>query len=162
MGLRGNDLRHLYFTDSRVPAENVLGEPGEGFRIAMHILNNGRLSLGTGSVGGAKAVLDLAIEHVKRRRQFDRPLADFELVQDKIAWMVSYLFGLESMAYLTTSAKSRRASSPGIRQTALCSSPGARATCAIDPTRRSSVTCASFPSSRAQTTSCASSSASRG
>jgi acyl-CoA dehydrogenase family protein 9 len=102
MGLRGNDLRHLYFQDIRVPAENVLGEPGEGFRIAMHILNNGRLSLGTGSVGGAKAVLDLAIEHVKRRRQFDRPLADFELVQDKIAWMVSYLFGLESMAYLTT------------------------------------------------------------
>jgi acyl-CoA dehydrogenase family protein 9 len=102
MGLQGNDLRHLYFRDVRVPAENVLGEPGEGFKIAMHVLNNGRLSLGTGSVGGAKAVLDLAIEHVKERRQFGRRLADFELVQDKIGWMVSYLFGLESMAYLTT------------------------------------------------------------
>jgi acyl-CoA dehydrogenase family protein 9 len=102
MGLRANDLRRLYFKDVRVPKENVLGEPGDGFRIAMHVLNNGRMSLGTGSVGGAKRVLDLAIRHVKERRQFDTALADFELVQDKIGWMVSYLFGLESMAYLTT------------------------------------------------------------
>jgi acyl-CoA dehydrogenase family protein 9 len=102
MGLRGNDLRRLYYRDVKVPAENVLGEPGDGFKIAMQILNNGRLSLGTGSVGGAKRLLDLTIEHVKERKQFGRPLADFELVQDKIGWMVSYLFGLESMAYLTT------------------------------------------------------------
>src|SRR4051794_3233414 len=102
MGLRANDLRRLYFKDVRVPKENVLGEPGEGFRIAMHVLNNGRLSLGTGSVGGSKRLLDLALAHVRERRQFGRPLADFELVQDKIGWMVSYLFGLEAMAYLTT------------------------------------------------------------
>jgi acyl-CoA dehydrogenase family protein 9 len=101
MGLRGNDLRRLRFNDLKVPAENVLGEPGEGFHIAMHILNNGRLSLGTGSVGATKGLLDRVIEHTKERHQFGRPLADFELVQDKIAWMVSYLFGLESMAYLT-------------------------------------------------------------
>ena len=68
MGLRGNDLRRLYFKDVRVPAENVLGEPGEGFRIAMQILNNGRIGLGTGSVGAAKELLDLAIDHVKERR----------------------------------------------------------------------------------------------
>ena len=48
MGLRGNDLRRLYFNDVRVPAENVLGEPGEGFHIAMTVLNNGRIGLGTG------------------------------------------------------------------------------------------------------------------
>jgi alkylation response protein AidB-like acyl-CoA dehydrogenase len=101
MGLRGNDLRRLYYKDVRVPPENVLGEPGEGFRVAMQILNNGRIGLGTGSVGGAKKLLDLSIDHVKERRQFDQPLADFELVQDKIGWMVSYLFGLESMCYLT-------------------------------------------------------------
>jgi acyl-CoA dehydrogenase family protein 9 len=101
MGLRGNDLRHLYFKDVRVPPENVLGEPGEGFRIAMQVLNNGRIGLGTGSVGATKGLLDRAIDHVTERRQFDRPLADFELVQDKIGWMVSYLFGLESMCYLT-------------------------------------------------------------
>src|SRR5215210_5702099 len=101
MGLRGNDLRRLYFHDVRVPPDNVLGEPGEGFRIAMHVLNNGRLSLGTGSVGATKRLLDLTIQHVKERRQFGRALGEFELVQDKVAWMVSYLFGLESMTYLT-------------------------------------------------------------
>ncbi|TMM13077.1 MAG: acyl-CoA dehydrogenase [Actinobacteria bacterium] len=102
MGLRGNDLRKLHYRDVRVPAENVLGEPGDGFKIAMQILNNGRLSLGTGSVGASKWMLDRVIAHAKERRQFGRPLADFELVQDKIGWMVSFTFGLESMAYLTT------------------------------------------------------------
>ncbi len=101
MGLRGNDLRRLYFNDVRVPPENVLGDPGDGFRIAMQVLNNGRIGLGTGSVGATKRLLDLAIDHVKERRQFDRQLADFELVQDKVGWMVSHLFGLESTCYLT-------------------------------------------------------------
>src|SRR5699024_4092297 len=78
------------------------GKPGDGYRIAMQILNNGRMSLGTGSVGLAKRLLDLAIEHVTERRQFGQPLADFDMVEDKIGWMVSYLCGLESMAYLTT------------------------------------------------------------
>ena len=101
MGLRANDLRRLYFTDVRIPPENVIGAPGEGFHIAMEVLNNGRIGLGTGSVGGAKKLLDLAIDHVTERRQFGQRLADFELVEEKISWMVSYLFGLESMAYLT-------------------------------------------------------------
>jgi acyl-CoA dehydrogenase family member 9 len=102
MGLRGNDLRPLHFRDVRVPSENVLGEPGEGFRIAMQILNNGRIGLGTGAVGLAKTLMDMTIDHVTTRRQFGRPLADFDQVEDKVGWMVSYLFGLESMAYLTT------------------------------------------------------------
>jgi acyl-CoA dehydrogenase family protein 9 len=102
MGLRGNNLTPLYFKDVRVPKENVLGEPGEGFRIAMQILNNGRMSLGTGAVGLGKRLLDLAIEHVTTRRQFGQPIGDFDMVEDKIAWMVSYLFGLEAMAYMTT------------------------------------------------------------
>ncbi len=101
MGLRGNDLRRLYFKDVRVPPENVLGEEGDGFRVAMQILNNGRIGLGTGSVGATKKLLDLTIDHVKERQQFGQPLADFELVQDKVGWMVSYLFGLEAMTYLT-------------------------------------------------------------
>ena len=101
MGLRANDLRRLYFKDVRVPAENVLGEPGEGFKIAMSVLNNGRIGLGTGSVGGAKRILNETIAHVAERRQFGQPLADFELVQDKVGWLVSYLFGLEAMCYLT-------------------------------------------------------------
>ncbi|MEV0163368.1 universal stress protein [Nonomuraea fuscirosea] len=102
LGLRGNDLRRLTFRDVRVPGENVLGEPGDGLRVAMHTLNNGRMSLGTGVVGATKRLIDLAIDHTTRREQFGRPLAEFELVEDKISWMVSYLYGFESMAYLTT------------------------------------------------------------
>ena len=102
MGLRGNHLCPVRFDDVRVPPENVLGEPGEGFHIAMQVLNNGRIGLGTGSVGLAKTLLDLAIEHVTTRRQFGRTLSEFDMVEDKIGWMVSYLFGLESLAYLTT------------------------------------------------------------
>jgi acyl-CoA dehydrogenase family member 9 len=66
------------------------------------VLNNGRLSLGTGAVGASKWLLDRVIPHVRERVQFERPLADFELVQEKIGWMVSFTFGLESMAYMTT------------------------------------------------------------
>jgi acyl-CoA dehydrogenase family member 9 len=102
LGLRGNHLCPVRFNDVRVPPENVLGEPGEGFHIATAVLNNGRLGLGTGAVGLAKRLLDLTIEHVTSRRQFGRAIGDFQVVEDKIAWMVSYLFGLESMAYLTT------------------------------------------------------------
>ncbi|GAA2691339.1 universal stress protein [Nonomuraea recticatena] len=102
LGLRGNDLRRLTFRDVRVPKENVLGEPGDGLRVAMHTLNNGRMSLGTGVVGATKRLIELAIDHTTRREQFGRPLAEFELVEDKISWMVSYLYGFESMAYLTT------------------------------------------------------------
>jgi acyl-CoA dehydrogenase family protein 9 len=102
MGLRGNHLCPVRFNDVRVPPENVLGEPGDGFHIAMQVLNNGRIGLGTGSVGLAKRLLDLAIEHVTLRRQFGRTLSEFDMVEEKIGWMVSYLFGLESLAYLTT------------------------------------------------------------
>ena len=174
MGLRGNDLRRLYFKDVRVPAENVLGEPGEGFRVAMQILNNGRIGLGTGSVGAAKQLLDLTIDHVKERRQFGQPLADFELVQDKIGWMVSYLFGLESMSYLTCGLvdagrprllagvrdlQGLRDRVPLVRRQPLAAArrrPGLPAH--ASPGRRSCATSASSRSSRAPTTCCAPSS----
>jgi acyl-CoA dehydrogenase family protein 9 len=123
MGLRGNDLRPLYFRDVKVPAENVLGEPGEGFRIAMEILNNGRIGLGTGSVGAAKGLLDRIIDHVKERHQFGGPLADLELVQDKVGWMVSHLFGLESMAYLTCGLVDRDVSDYSL-ESAVCKVSG--------------------------------------
>lgn len=102
MGLRGNDLRRLRFHNVRVPPDNLLGEPGDGFDIAMTVLNNGRMSLASGCVGATKRLLDLGIARVRDRNQFGRPIADFELVEEKIAWMVSYLFGLESMVYATT------------------------------------------------------------
>ncbi len=109
MGLRGNDLRKLRFRGVRVPAANVLGEEGDGFRIAMEILNNGRMSLGAGSAGSVRLLLDHAITHVQEREQFGRPLADFELVAQKIGQMSSHLYGLESMAYLTTGMVDRGA-----------------------------------------------------
>lgn len=102
LGLRGNSLRRVLFRDVKVPKDNVLGEPGEGFRVAMRTLNNGRMSLGTGAVGGAKRLISLAIEHTEQREQFGRPLSEFELVEDKVGWMVNYLYGLESMTYMTT------------------------------------------------------------
>ena len=176
MGLRGNDLRPLYFRDVKVPPENVLGEPGDGFRIAMAVLNNGRIGLGTGSVGATKGLLDRILDHVMDRRQFGGPLADLELVQDKIGWMVSYLFGVESMTYLTCglvdrgvpdywnrrSARCRERSSCGTPPTGCSSSRAARATCATSPTSAFSATSASSQSSRAPTTCCARSSRCRG
>ena len=123
MGLRANDLRKLHFNDVRVPAENVLGEPGEGFRIAMQILNNGRMSLGSGSVGGARKMFNLAVAHTSERRQFGQPLADFELVREKIGWMTSYLYGLESMGYMTTGLVDRGVSDYSL-ESAICKVAG--------------------------------------
>src|SRR3954469_13210487 len=170
MGLKGNHLCPVRFNDVRVPPENVLGEPGDGFHIAMQVLNNGRIGLGTGSVGLAKKLIDLAIEHVTTRRQFGKPLAEFDMVEEKIGWMVTYLFGLESMAYMTTglmdqgiddysssrrSARSPGPSSCGTPPTARCSSPAARATCATSPTSRSCATGSTARSRGAQHPPCA-------
>jgi acyl-CoA dehydrogenase family protein 9 len=101
-GLKANHLQRVHFKDVRVPAENLLGEPGDGFRIAMNTLNNGRMSMGTAISGGMKRFLQLSVEHTEARRQFGRPLADFEMVGDKLAWMTEQIYGVESMSYLTT------------------------------------------------------------
>ena len=170
MGLQANDLRRLHFNDVRVPPENVLGEPGQGFRVAMQILNNGRIGLGTGSVGGAKKLLDLAIEHVKERRQFGQPAGRLRAGpgQDRLDGHLPLRARVHVLPDLrpgrrrgapTTrssprSARSRGRSSSGTRPTAPSSSPAARATCATAPTRRCSATPASIRSSRARTTCC--------
>jgi acyl-CoA dehydrogenase family protein 9 len=109
MGLAGNDLRRLHFRGVRVPAANVLREEGDGFRIATGVLNNRRLSLGTGASGSVRDILDRTVQHVSQRRQFGRPLAEFELVQQKIAWMASYLYGMQAMGYLTAGLVDRGA-----------------------------------------------------
>ncbi|MDQ1530715.1 MAG: acyl-CoA dehydrogenase family er 9 [Microbacteriaceae bacterium] len=102
VGLRANRVQRVRFTDVRVPAENLLGEPGDGFRIAMATLNNGRMSMGTSIAGGMKRFLELSLEHTTTRRQFDRALIDFEMVEDKIGWMAAQTYGLEALSYLTT------------------------------------------------------------
>lgn len=109
LGLRGNDLRQLHFREMRVPAENLLGEEGDGFKIAMSVLNNGRMSLGAGSVGALRQLLDMAIDHAAGRHQFGRPLAEFQLVGHKLGQMATQLYGLESMGYLTTGLADRGA-----------------------------------------------------
>ncbi|MFI5390798.1 MAG: acyl-CoA dehydrogenase family protein, partial [Bacteriovoracales bacterium] len=80
MGIRGSETRAIFFDKVVVPAENMLGEPGKGFKLAMNILNNGRLSLGAGCVGGMKTLLNLASGHAKTRKQFDRPISEFAMV----------------------------------------------------------------------------------
>ncbi len=102
MGIRGSETRAVYFDKVQVPAENILGGLGQGFKIAMNVLNTGRLSLGSGSVGGMKQLLKLAVEHSLNRRQFDRPIAEFGLIQEKIVAMSTALYACESMVYLTT------------------------------------------------------------
>jgi len=102
LGLRANNLQRVHFNNVRVPAENLLGEPGDGFRIAMNTLNNGRMSMGTSIAGGMKRFLDYTLDHANAREQFGRKLIDFELVEEKAAWINTQIYGLESMSYLTT------------------------------------------------------------
>ena len=87
LGLRGQATAELSFTDVRVPASCLLGSEGQGFSIAMHSLDKGRVSVGAGCVGIIQGCLEAAVDYARERTQFDRPLASFQLVQDLIADM---------------------------------------------------------------------------
>ncbi len=102
MGIRGSETRAVYFDKVIVPKENLLGEKGHGFKIAMNVLNSGRLSLGAGCVAGMKTILRHATEHATNRKQFDRPIAEFGLVQSKLAKMAEMTYATESVVYLST------------------------------------------------------------
>jgi acyl-CoA dehydrogenase family protein 9 len=102
LGIKGSSTTAVYFDDVRVPPENVLGHVGGGFKVAMGILNNGRLGLAAGAVGAAKQVMRLAIAHALSRRQFGRALSTFGMIKDKIARMMIECYAAESMVYLTT------------------------------------------------------------
>jgi acyl-CoA dehydrogenase family protein 9 len=102
LGIKGSSTTSLYFEDVRVPAENLLGTVGGGFKVAMGILNNGRLGLAAGAVGAARTVIRLAIAHATQRRQFGRAISEFGLIKDKIARMMAEVYAAESMVYLTT------------------------------------------------------------
>ncbi|HLG20304.1 MAG TPA: acyl-CoA dehydrogenase family protein [Bdellovibrionota bacterium] len=101
LGIRGSSTTEVAFQNVRVPAENVLGEPGRGFKIAMEILNSGRLGLASGCVGGAKRLLALATQHATQRQQFGKPIAEFGLIKDKLGRMSIDIYVAESIAYLT-------------------------------------------------------------
>jgi acyl-CoA dehydrogenase family protein 9 len=101
LGIRGSSTTEVFFEDVRVPAQNILGEVGRGFKVAMEVLNSGRLGLAAGSVGGAKRLIKMAVDRVQERKAFGRPIGEFGLIKDKIATMMADTFAMESMTYLT-------------------------------------------------------------
>ncbi len=100
MGIRASSTTTVAFTDVHVPPENVLGEVGKGFKVAMAILNNGRTGLGGGAVGGMKSLIKLATAQAKDRQQFGQPIASFGLVREKIAQMTVDCFAAESAVWM--------------------------------------------------------------
>lgn len=100
MGIRASSTTTVHLEDVRVPANNVLGEVGKGFKVAMRILNAGRTGLGGGSVGGMKKLIGLAIAQAKGRQQFGKPIASFGLVQQKLGQMVIDCYAAESVVNL--------------------------------------------------------------
>jgi alkylation response protein AidB-like acyl-CoA dehydrogenase len=100
MGIRASNTTSVAFEDVRVPAANVLGEVGAGFKVAMRILNAGRTGLGGGSVGGMKRLIELAVSHARERTQFGRPIATFETIRHKIGQMVVDCYAAESVVNL--------------------------------------------------------------
>ena len=87
LGLRGQATSEMFFTGVRVPASARLGEEGQGFTIAMHSLDKGRVSVGAGCVGIIQGCLEATVTYSKERQQFGRPLASFQMIQDMIAEM---------------------------------------------------------------------------
>ena len=85
MGIKASDTRTVTFENVVVPSENLLGEIGGGFKIALEILNSGRLGLSAGSARGTRAMMKHAIAYAKQREQFGRPIGSFEMIQKKIA-----------------------------------------------------------------------------
>jgi len=88
MGLRASSTTTVQFDDVVVPAENVLGEPGMGFKIAMQILNSGRTGLGGGSVGGMKHLIEMSTRQANERKTFGKPISDYGLIKEKVGQMV--------------------------------------------------------------------------
>ncbi|XP_028854081.1 complex I assembly factor ACAD9, mitochondrial [Denticeps clupeoides] len=107
LGIRGSNTCEVTFEDTKVPVENVIGEVGGGFKVAMNILNSGRFSMGSASAGIIKTLIGLAAEYAGTRKQFNRRLSEFGMIQDKFALMAQNAFVMESMAYLTAGMMDR-------------------------------------------------------
>ncbi len=107
--IRGTATGRLAFHDMPVPAENILGPLGKGLRVALTVLDFGRVTFGASCTGVAKACLRLATEHALRRRQFGRPLADLELVKKKLAFLAASAYAMEATTYETAALIDRGA-----------------------------------------------------
>jgi alkylation response protein AidB-like acyl-CoA dehydrogenase len=102
LGIRGSSTCALVFSDCRIPVENLLGEAGKGHHIAFNILNVGRYKLGAACIGGGRQAVEQGIRYAKERIAFGKPIAEFGLIQRKIATSVTRLYVTESMAYRTS------------------------------------------------------------
>jgi acyl-CoA dehydrogenase family member 9 len=103
LGLRGTATARLAFRNMPVPKENILGPLGKGLKVALTVLDFGRTTFGACTTGAAKTCLRLAVQHAANRKQFDRPLGEFELIKKKVAGMAAYIYAMEAMTTVTTS-----------------------------------------------------------
>jgi acyl-CoA dehydrogenase family protein 9 len=101
MGIKASDTRAIAFENVRVPVEDRLGEVGQGFRIALEILNSGRLGLAAGSARGTRRIMREALAYAKQREQFGRPIGSFEIIQRKIATLAAECYALDSAVTVT-------------------------------------------------------------
>src|SRR5215469_11893668 len=101
LGIRGSSTCPLILSDCRIPAENLLGEAGKGHHIAFNILNIGRFKLGAACMGGARTSLANAIHYAKDRKAFGKSIAEFGLIQQKLADSTARIFIGEAMTYRT-------------------------------------------------------------
>ena len=101
LGIRGSSTCPLVLQDCKIPAANLLGEPGKGHHIAFNVLNVGRYKLGVACVGGARHALAHMIRYAKERKAFGKPIAEFGLIRRKISECATRLYAAESMAYRT-------------------------------------------------------------
>jgi alkylation response protein AidB-like acyl-CoA dehydrogenase len=107
MGIRASSTTTVVLEDVRVPAANVLGEVGKGFKVAMKILNAGRTGLGGGSVGGMKRLIELSVRQARDRVQFGKPIAAFGSVKQKLGQMVVDCYASESVVNLVAGLADR-------------------------------------------------------
>jgi alkylation response protein AidB-like acyl-CoA dehydrogenase len=99
MGIKGSSTRQIFFNDCKVPVENLLSERENGFKIAVNILNIGRIKLAVAAVGGSKKTISTALNYAKERKQFGTAIANFGAIKFKIAEMVTRVFASESACY---------------------------------------------------------------
>ncbi|KUO95292.1 acyl-CoA dehydrogenase [Ferroacidibacillus organovorans] len=99
MGIRSSPTMELIFEDCEVPVENLLGEEGGGFKIAMMTLDGGRNGIAAQAVGIAQGALDVALEYAKSRTQFNRPITDFQAIQFKLADMATEIEAARLLTY---------------------------------------------------------------
>ncbi len=99
MGIKGSSTRQVFFENTPVPVENMLGERGGGFKIAVNILNIGRIKLGVGVIGGCKVVTSQATKYAVERKQFGQSISHFGAIQSKLGEMATRIYATESASY---------------------------------------------------------------